>query len=102
MLHELTDIEARVIGCLIEKSITTPDLYPLTLNALLFGPLLGSLAQFPAKIRARALPPVHFDEPPDLEHYPRSLLMDHAETIRGQLQTALNQMLQKRESIVRG
>ncbi len=34
MLHELTDIEARVIGCLIEKSITTPDLYPLTLNAL--------------------------------------------------------------------
>ena len=35
MLHELTDIEARVIGCLIEKSITTPDLYPLTLNALI-------------------------------------------------------------------
>jgi uncharacterized protein YceH (UPF0502 family) len=34
VLHELTDIEARVIGCLIEKSITTPDLYPLTLNAL--------------------------------------------------------------------
>ncbi len=30
MLHELTDIEARIIGCLIEKSITTPDLYPLT------------------------------------------------------------------------
>ncbi len=34
MLHELTDIEARIIGCLIEKSITTPDLYPLTLNAV--------------------------------------------------------------------
>jgi hypothetical protein len=34
VLHELTDIEARIIGCLIEKSITTPDLYPLTLNAL--------------------------------------------------------------------
>jgi uncharacterized protein YceH (UPF0502 family) len=33
--HELTDIEARIIGCLIEKSITTPDLYPLTLNALI-------------------------------------------------------------------
>jgi len=27
-------IEARVIGCLIEKSIVTPDQYPLTLNAL--------------------------------------------------------------------
>jgi uncharacterized protein YceH (UPF0502 family) len=34
VLHELTIIEARVIGCLIEKSITTPDLYPLTLNAV--------------------------------------------------------------------
>ena len=34
VLPELTDIEARVIGCLVEKSITTPDLYPLTLNAL--------------------------------------------------------------------
>ncbi len=26
--------ESRVIGCLMEKSITTPDQYPLTLNAL--------------------------------------------------------------------
>lgn len=34
MLPELNDIEARIIGCLIEKSIVTPDLYPLTLNAL--------------------------------------------------------------------
>ena len=34
MLPELTAIEARVIGCLIEKSIVTPDQYPLTLNAL--------------------------------------------------------------------
>jgi uncharacterized protein YceH (UPF0502 family) len=30
----LTPIEARVIGCLIEKQITTPDQYPLSLNAL--------------------------------------------------------------------
>ncbi|MDH3748249.1 MAG: DUF480 domain-containing protein [Gammaproteobacteria bacterium] len=34
MLPEFTDIEARVIGCLIEKSVVTPDQYPLTLNAL--------------------------------------------------------------------
>jgi hypothetical protein len=27
-------VEARVIGCLIEKEITTPDQYPLSLNAL--------------------------------------------------------------------
>ena len=31
---DLTANEARVIGCLIEKSIVTPDQYPLTLNAL--------------------------------------------------------------------
>jgi uncharacterized protein len=31
---ELSAEEARVIGCLIEKQITTPDQYPLSLNAL--------------------------------------------------------------------
>jgi len=30
----LNPVEARVLGCLIEKSITTPDGYPLSLNAL--------------------------------------------------------------------
>lgn len=30
----LTTNEVRVIGCLIEKAITTPDQYPLSLNAL--------------------------------------------------------------------
>lgn len=34
MAFELNEIEARVIGCLIEKETTTPDYYPLTLNAL--------------------------------------------------------------------
>ncbi|NLS12118.1 DUF480 domain-containing protein [Vibrio sp. SM6] len=34
MKIELTPIEARVIGCLMEKEVTTPDLYPLSLNAL--------------------------------------------------------------------
>lgn len=34
MLTELNENEARVIGCLIEKSIVTPDQYPMTLNAL--------------------------------------------------------------------
>jgi uncharacterized protein len=34
MKVELTPMEARVIGCLIEKQITTPDQYPLSLNAL--------------------------------------------------------------------
>lgn len=31
---ELSPIEARIIGCLIEKEITTPEQYPLSLNAL--------------------------------------------------------------------
>ncbi|MGC2526220.1 MAG: YceH family protein [Candidatus Acidiferrum sp.] len=30
----LTEVEARVLGCLIEKEITTPEYYPLSLNAL--------------------------------------------------------------------
>lgn len=34
MQFELSETEARVIGCLIEKSIVTPDQYPMTLNAL--------------------------------------------------------------------
>lgn len=35
-LHvNLTAAEARVIGCLMEKEIATPDIYPLSLNALL-------------------------------------------------------------------
>jgi hypothetical protein len=34
MNTELNALEARVIGCLIEKQITTPDQYPLSLNAL--------------------------------------------------------------------
>jgi len=34
MSTELSAHEARVIGCLIEKQIATPDQYPLSLNAL--------------------------------------------------------------------
>lgn len=34
---KLTDAEVRVIGCLIEKEMTTPEYYPLSLNALVNG-----------------------------------------------------------------
>jgi uncharacterized protein YceH (UPF0502 family) len=34
MAETLTEIEVRVLGSLIEKQITTPEYYPLTLNAL--------------------------------------------------------------------
>jgi uncharacterized protein len=30
----LSDVEARVLGCLVEKEITTPEYYPLSLNSL--------------------------------------------------------------------
>ena len=30
----LNSIEARILGCMIEKQITTPDYYPLSLNSL--------------------------------------------------------------------
>jgi uncharacterized protein YceH (UPF0502 family) len=33
-MQVLTEIETRVLGSLIEKDITTPDYYPLSLNAL--------------------------------------------------------------------
>jgi len=36
-LVELSPIEARIVGCLIEKQITTPDQYPLSANALLLA-----------------------------------------------------------------
>jgi uncharacterized protein YceH (UPF0502 family) len=35
MNFELSQEEARAIGCLLEKAVTTPDHYPLTLNALM-------------------------------------------------------------------
>ena len=34
MRVELDSLQARVIGCMLEKQITTPDQYPLSLNAL--------------------------------------------------------------------
>jgi uncharacterized protein len=34
LIVNLTEIETRVLGSLIEKDITTPDYYPLSLNAL--------------------------------------------------------------------
>jgi len=37
LLTEISDIEARVLGSLIEKQITTPEYYPLTLNSLMLA-----------------------------------------------------------------
>jgi uncharacterized protein len=37
MLPELDDIELRVLGVLIEKSLSQPGIYPLTINAIIQG-----------------------------------------------------------------
>ena len=34
MKYQLTAPEARVIGCLLEKQVTTPEQYPLSVNAI--------------------------------------------------------------------
>jgi uncharacterized protein YceH (UPF0502 family) len=36
-VETLTIVEVRVLGCLIEKQLTTPEAYPLTLNALVLA-----------------------------------------------------------------
>ena len=37
VVEPLSAVEVRVLGCLIEKQVTTPEAYPLTLNALLLA-----------------------------------------------------------------
>lgn len=37
MITELSELEARVLGCLVEKSLTTPESYPITLNSLVLA-----------------------------------------------------------------
>ena len=73
--------------------------FPVTANQLLFGPLLGTVMYLPAKFRLRVLPPVRFDVPPDQDRYSRSRVMDEAERIREQMQTALYDMLRTRRSV---
>ena len=34
MLEIISEVEARIVGSLVEKQLTTPEYYPLTLNAL--------------------------------------------------------------------
>jgi uncharacterized protein len=50
--HILNDTEVRVLGALIEKEITTPDYYPLSLNALMAA----------CNQSSNRHPVVHFDE----------------------------------------
>lgn len=73
--------------------------FPVTANDLAFGPLLGKVAYFPAKIKIRVLDPVTFDVDPGLERYSKSRVMDEAEHIRAKLQDTLHDMLRERRSV---
>src|SRR4029079_3044137 len=52
VMTNLNSIEVRVLGSLIEKEITTPDYYPLSLNALTHA----------CNQSSNRNPVVHFDE----------------------------------------
>jgi 1-acyl-sn-glycerol-3-phosphate acyltransferase len=82
----------------LAKMLRVPYM-PITANHLLFGPLLGSVLYFPAKIKLRVLDPVHIDVPADQERYSKSRVMDEAEDIRVKLQATLYEMLARRKSV---
>ncbi len=85
----------------LAKALGVPYV-PVTANMLVFGPLLGIVGYFPAKIKIRVLDPVHFDVEPDQPRYSRSKIMEAAEGIRQQIQSALYEMLRARQSVWRG
>ncbi|HZO21017.1 MAG TPA: DUF480 domain-containing protein [Steroidobacteraceae bacterium] len=66
MKTELTSDEARIIGCLIEKQLTTPDQYPLSLNALVNA----------CNQKSNRDPVVAFDEP-TVQHTVDALVRKH-------------------------
>lgn len=37
MKYQLSGAEARVVGCLLEKQVTTPEQYPLSVNAVMMA-----------------------------------------------------------------
>ncbi|MDQ1426280.1 MAG: uncharacterized protein QOD72_3778 [Acidimicrobiaceae bacterium] len=53
VIEILTPTEVRVLGCLMEKAVTTPDSYPLTVNALTAA----------CNQTTNRYPVVHFGEP---------------------------------------
>ncbi|MHB8296102.1 MAG: lysophospholipid acyltransferase family protein [Acidimicrobiales bacterium] len=82
----------------IDKLLGLPYL-PVTLNHLLAGPVLGTVAYLPAKFKLKVLRPVYFDVPPDQDRYSRSRVMESSEAIRQSIQEAVYDMLRSRRSI---
>jgi len=82
----------------IAKALGVPY-FPITLNQVLLGPILGSVIPLPAKFKLHVLEPVTFDVPPDQERYSRSRVMEEAEIIRQRIQDELYDMLRDRRSV---
>ncbi len=82
----------------VAKALRLPY-FPVTVNSLMFGPVLGTVLYFPVKIKLRVLEPVVFDVPPGQDRYSKSRVMDEAEKIRSRLQDALHDMLRERRSV---
>ena len=76
--------------------------FPITANQFVFGPLLGYVVPLPAKFRIRALPPVHFDVPPERARYDRAVVMEESERIRRAVQAEVDDMLRNRRGVWRG
>lgn len=85
----------------LARALGTPY-FPVTVNQLLFGPVLGLVAYLPAKFSLRVLEPVRFDVAPDQPRYSKSLVMEEAEAVRQRIQEALYEMLRRRQSIWAG
>jgi 1-acyl-sn-glycerol-3-phosphate acyltransferase len=65
---------------------------PVTLNAVVLGPL-GGLVPFPVKIDAHILEPVRFDVAPGLDTYSRRLVADCAAEVRARVQGELDRIV---------
>ncbi len=73
--------------------------FPVTLNHLLLGPVLGTVIYLPTKFKLRVLDPVTFDVAPGQERYSKSRVMDESQRIRTEIQETLYDMLRDRHSI---
>ena len=62
---------------------------PVTLNAMLLGPI-GAMVQFPVTISMHVLEPITFDQPASLTHYPASEVAAATEVVRTRLQDELD------------
>lgn len=76
--------------------------FPVTLNTLLLGPVLGAVGYLPAKFRLRVLDPWKPDVEPGQERYSRALVMERAEELRALLQDEVFDMLRERKGVWSG